>query len=296
MKIEGAIDDHYHFDPDMFPLEKMINAMDSEGIGKIALVARMNEPFYLDTDFKKESTRALRTLLYEGNSMGITLYESTVNSEGNFALDPLTEEIYKIYAQPDNNEVGEVIDKYPDRFYGWIFVNPAGPSDPVEEIKKYASIPQMIGVKTHPWWHQYPIKKLERVAKWCEENAYPIQVHLGTGEMGDYRYLPKNFPDLKIVYLHAGVPFFRDVWDFARDFTVFFDLSSPYVNETIIKEAVKYLGSGRCLYGTDGPYGYQMPGEGYDYILIKGWIEELPISTDDKVKILRKNFLSIIPH
>jgi len=33
----------------------------------------------------------------------------------------------------------------------------------------------MIGVKTHPWWQQYPVKKLEGVARWCEENGYPIQ-------------------------------------------------------------------------------------------------------------------------
>ncbi len=290
-----AIDDHYHYEPDMFPLERMIRAMDSNEIEKTALIARMCEPFYLDTEFKKEATGALRLLLSLREPTGNMLYEGTVDSEGNFVLDPLTGETYKIYAQPDNSEIAEVIERYPDRFYGWIFINPAGPKDPMKEIEKYISIPQMIGVKTHPWWHQYPIAKLDEVAKWCEENEYPIQVHLGVREMGDYRHLPEKFPDLKIVYLHAGVPFFSEVWDFADEHSnVFFDLSSPYNDNAIVKDAVNTLGAKRCLYGTDGPYGYQNQGEDYDFGLIKGWIENLPISTEDKEKILKKNFEGLI--
>jgi len=297
MMMKGAIDDHFHFEPDMFPLERMIHGMDLNGVEKTALVARMCEPFYMDTAFKNLSSRTLRMSLLYLNPLGKMVYMSTIDSGGNFVLNPLTRETYKIYGKPDNNEVVEVIDKYPDRFYGWIFVNPAGPSDPMEEIEKYVSIPQMIGVKTHPWWQQYPVKKLEGVARWCEENGYPIQVHLGVGEMGDYRYLPEKFPDLKIIYLHAGVPFFREIWNhFAskKDSNVFFDLSSPYNDDIIIKEAVNTLGAERCLYGNDGPYGYQKPGEDYDYGLIKGWIENLSISTEDKEKILGKNFEALI--
>jgi predicted TIM-barrel fold metal-dependent hydrolase len=107
--------------------------------------------------------------------------------------------------------------------------------------------------------------------------------------MGDYRHLPENFPDLKIVYLHAGVPFFREVWDFAKGHSnVFFDLSSPYNDDAIVEEAVGALGAERCLYGTDGPYGYQAKGEDYDYSMTRGWIEKLDV--EDKERILRKNF------
>lgn len=300
MRINGAIDDHYHYEPDMFPLDKMIDAMDSNGIKKVALAARMCEPFYLDTDFKIESTKALRSLLSQQDPVGYTLYESTIDPEGNFTLDPTSdEEVYKIYAQPDNKEVIDVMDRYPDRFYGWVFVNPAGPRDPMDEIDKYISNPNMIGVKTHPWWHQYPVKKLEKVAEWCEKNNYPIQVHLGIGKMGDYKYLPEKFPNLKIIYLHAGVPFFKELWHYFKVNKdkypdVYLDLSSPYVDEYIIKDAIDSFGVDNCLYGTDGPYGYQKKGEDYDYGLIKGWIENLPILQDDKEKILYKNFEKLI--
>lgn len=299
MRINGAIDDHYHYEPDMFPLNKMINTMDLNGIKKVALAARMNEPFYMDNAFKRSSTAILRLSLLYLKSIGFMLYKGTIDSKGDFVLNPITRETYKIYSRPDNEAVTRVIDRYPDRFYGWIFVNPVGPSDPFDEIKKYASNPNMIGVKTHPWWHQYPVRKLEKVAEWCEKNNYPIQIHLGIGEMGDYKYLPEKFPNLKIIYLHAGVPFFKELWNYFKVNkdkypNIYLDLSSPYVDEFIIKDAINAFGAKNCLYGTDGPYGYQQKGADYDYGLIKGWIEELPILQEDKERILYKNFEGLI--
>ena len=120
------------------------------------------------------------------------LYNGSVDCEGVSTSNPLTGETCNIISQPPNNEVAEAIDKYPDRFYGWIFINPIGPNDPVDEVKKYISISQMVGVKAHPWLHQYSVKKLDNVAKWCEKNGYPIQVHLGAGSL--FSYLPEKFP------------------------------------------------------------------------------------------------------
>jgi len=117
--------------------------------------------------------------------------------------------------------------------------------------------------------------------------------------MGDYKYLPEKFPNLKIIYLHAGVPFFKELWNYFKVNkdkypNVYLDLSSPYVDEFIIKDAIDSFGADKCLYGTDGPYGYQQKGDGYDYGLIKGWIEDLPILQEDKEKILYKNFERLI--
>ncbi|MDI6874581.1 MAG: hypothetical protein QME89_09740 [Actinomycetota bacterium] len=72
------------------------------------------------------------------------------------------------------------------------------------------------------------------------------------------------------------------------------DLSSPYLSPGLVRWAVDFLGPGKCLYGTDGPYGEQAPGEDYDYGWIKGWVEALPLSAGEKEMIFSGNFLSII--
>ena len=301
-EINDAIDAHAHIQPDMWPLERMIHAMDVHGIEKVAICGRPSEAFYMNSPFKKMAAGLNRVALNFLGPVGKMLYNSTVDKEGNFTM--LGIEKYKIYSQLDNKEVAEVIKKYPDRFYGLISVNPIGPSDPMQEIEEYVSIPQMIGIKIHPFLHQCTIKNYEEVAQWCEKNKYPIEVHLGVGEIGDYRYLPERFPNLKIIYLHAGVPFFRELWSYAKSKpNIFFDLSSPYIDDTIIREAISFLGADKCLYGTDSPYGYNGSGEDYDYGLIKGWIENMPlfydgkekiISDKDKEKILRNNFERLI--
>ena len=61
-----------------------------------------------------------------------------------------------------------------------------------------------------------------------------------------------------------------------------------------MREAVDFLGADKCLYGTDGPYGQQGSGEDYDYGLIKGWIEALPLSDREFEKIFSENFQGII--
>ena len=60
--------------------------------------------------------------------------------------------------------------------------------------------------------------------------------------------------------------------------------------DTVVKMAVDFLGPDRCLYGTDGPYGKQHPGEDYDYGWIKGRVENLSLSGRDADKVFGDNF------
>ena len=107
---------------------------------------------------------------------------------------------------------------------------------------------------------------------------------------GDYRYLPERHPRLKIIYAHAAVPFFRDVWNYAQKReNIFVDLSSPvYMNENIMARVVQELGAEKCLYGTDGPYTNSTHGR------MLARIHQLPLSEDDRERILRTNFLEMI--
>ncbi|NPV59629.1 MAG: amidohydrolase family protein [Actinobacteria bacterium] len=287
-----VIDCHIHFDPEILTLDNMLACMDRHGVDKAALIATMVEPFYLDGKAKQAASGLLRYTLMRANPLGQVAYMTTIDSKGNFVL---LGKKYRIYEKPDNAPVAEAVARHPDRFVGWIFVNPAAGGDPVEEVEKWSAQPGMVGVKAHPFWHRYPVSELDRVAAWCQAHGYPLLIHLGCrGGSGDYRSLPEKYPDLKVLYAHAGIPYFAKLWSYARDMkNVFIDLSSPYLDQELVRRAVEFLGAEKCLYGTDGPYGQQKPGEDYDYGMIKGWVERLPLRERDLERVLAENFLGI---
>lgn len=287
------VDCHIHFDPEVLTLDRMLACMDEHGIAKAALIPTMVEPFYLDSRMKTAAGDLLRYTLFRFNNLGQLLYETTVDKKGNFLL---LGKKYRIYEKPDNGPVAAAIEKHPDRFVGWIFVNPAAEGDPLEEIERWSAHPGMIGVKAHPFWHRYPISSLDAVAAWCRDHDYPLLIHLGCREgSGDYQRLPEKFPGLKVLYAHAGIPYYQRLWAYARDREgVYVDLSSPYLNQDLVRKAVDFLGEDKCMYGTDGPYGQQGPGGDYDYGLIKGWAEALPLSSRGFDKLFSDNFHEIV--
>src|SRR5207248_178361 len=110
----------------------------------------------------------------------------------------------------------------------------------------------------------------------CQERGKPMLVHLGAGaHRGDFRRLPERFPRLNVIYAHAGIPWYGTLWDDAvRRENVFVDLSSPYLDKALRHRALRALGASRCLYGSDGPYGYPARDGGYDHGAILRQIEQ----------------------
>lgn len=287
-----VIDCHIHFDPRILTLDNMLACMDRHGIDKAALIATMVEPFYLDSKVRRAATGLLRYALWRANPLGQAVYQTTIDKKGNFVL---LGKKYHIYDEPDNAPVAEAVAGHPDRFVGWIFVNPTTGGDEVEEVERWCSQPGMVGVKAHPFWHRYPVRELDRVAAWCQEHGYPLLIHLGCRQgSGDYRRLPEKYPGLRVIYAHAGIPYFGRLWEYAKGMkNVYIDLSSPYLDRKLVRKAVDFLGAEKCLYGTDGPYGHQSPGEDYDYGMIRGWVEALPVPGRDLERVFGENFLEI---
>ena len=104
--------------------------------------------------------------------------------------------------------IARIIKKFPDKFLGWIFINPLMPES-LDELDRWKDSPGMIGVKIHPFWHQFPIEAVEAVGRRTEELGLPLLVHLGFDASGNYRWLIDKFPRLKIIIAHLGVPFYK---------------------------------------------------------------------------------------
>ncbi|MFZ5596629.1 MAG: amidohydrolase family protein [Bacillota bacterium] len=290
--MEIIVDCHCHLDENMLPLEMMIRAMDKNGVGKTALMAKLCEPFYMKHNLKNRLMSSIfRKSLLGFNSLGKKIYDGFLDKKGNFLV---LGETSAIVMRPDNAPLVEAVKKYPGRFWGWITINPEYRKEAAEEIEKYASVPEMIGVKVHPFFHKYDIEVMDWVAALCSERKMPLLIHLSSQEEC-YRYLPDKYPGLKVIYAHAGIPHFKKLWAYIKTKkNVYVDLSGGYLDAGLAEMAVRNVGYEKCLYGTDGPYGISHPGGDYDYSEMKDWVEGMKIPDGQKRDILGNNFLSII--
>ena len=286
------IDAHYHLDERIEPVDTLIKKMGQASIDKTALIATPVEPFTVGRVAERLSGLIRKSLMSSFVWPGLLAYISTVTKKGRFKV---LNQTYAIYDNPDNKQVASVLAAHPERFYGWIFVNPSF-GDPIPEIERRRAEPGWIGVKCHPFWHRYALNRLDAAASYCEAHGLPLLVHLGAFRArGDFTYLPERYPGLKVIYAHAGIPYYRSLWAAIRSQeNVYVDLSSPYLDASLRRVAIKTLGAHKCVYGSDGPYGYHDKDGGYDHRAILREIDGLPLSIVDKEKILSGNFRELI--
>jgi uncharacterized protein len=283
------VDCHFHVDETMLTLDKMLEGMNENNVTKTALIAPMNETmFEVESTYQHNLQRFFRFLILNSPQIGLKIYDSLVK-DGFFKLYGHS---YKIFAKPRNDIVAAAIDRFPDRFLGWAAVNPMIPES-IEEVELYLNKRSFIGVKAHPFMHEYGIKALDPVAAMCESKGIPMIIHLSS-EPDSYKYLPEKYPKLKLIYAHAGLPFWKKLGNYVKDQpNVFVDTSSDYLTPSIVKKAVESLGYRKVLFGCDGPYGMKKFNE-YDYSSKKRWIDSLQIPDSQKEYILGKNFLGLI--
>ena len=285
------VDAHYHLDPRLESLERLLAQMQAHRIGRVALIAAPCDPLHVGRAGAAFVKAMRRALAGGAPRLGRILYRSTVHRSGRVSfLGPSA----VIYPAPDNDAVERALSAHPDKFVGWLFLNPRAEA-PVEEAERRFRHPGWIGVKAHPFWHRYPVEALDDVASLCQERGKPMLVHLGAGaRRGDFRRLPERFPRLKLVYAHAGIPWYADLWDDAlRRENVFVDLSSPYLDKALRYRALRALGGSRCLYGSDGPYGYPARDGGYDHGAILRQIEQASLPAPDLDRVLGGNFRAL---
>lgn len=285
------IDCHYHFDKRLLAEDILINKMNECEVDKIALMGVLNEPIPSPPEFLLNIFRfswSHRPLRFIAKAMS-----NSFTSEGNIKLPT---GIFQIHSSPKNEAIFQAIDKNPDRFLGWVFINPLDEKDQVQEFGKWKDHPGFIGVKAHPFWHRYEPIELLPVAEQLSKIGKPLLIHAGWGSHGNYDVLLKNLPDLKLLLAHAGFPLYSETWNKIKNYkNVYIDLSqSSYLNDRMTKEAVDYLGVEKCLFGTDGPYGVHGNDNLFDYSFIKRRIDKLFPDKEIKKRLLGENFLEFI--
>ncbi|HCY84558.1 MAG TPA: hypothetical protein DHV36_05420 [Desulfobacteraceae bacterium] len=266
------IDAHYHLDPRIQPIDNLISKMDRYGIDKTVLITSMCDPFAHPREYM---LGLLRFLLLHRPLRGLSKKLLTrFTPQGDICLPSGT---LKIYPDPDNAPVARALTEYPDRFLGWIFVNPKGKNDPVKEMERWAEHPGFIGIKAHPFWHRYAPGQLLPVAQKAAEQGMPLLIHPGFGDHGDFLPLADELPELKLILAHAAFPCYKDTWELIRNRpNICVDLSADaYVDETVTRCVVAELGAERCIFGSDGPFGAVDTDGFFDNGFIKRRLEAL---------------------
>ena len=284
-----VVDVHAHYEPRMLAVPAMLAQMDARGIRQVALIPCMNDPL---PETPARLLAVVRRLMRSPcHPLARVIAEATITDGGDLRLGG---KVHAIYPRPDNASVAEVVRAHPDRFLGWIFLNPRAAVG-LDELERWRGVAGMIGVKLHPHWHGWPLVDAIPIARRCEELGMPVLLHLGFGDRGDWRVLTAAAPRLRLIFAHAGIPHYDRIWGAIRaDRRLALDVSSPYLDEALVRDAVAAVGPERVLYGTDAPYGFHDPDGGYDYGAIRGWVERLRLPARDIDRVLSGNALTLL--
>ncbi|MGD9132303.1 MAG: amidohydrolase family protein [Desulfobacterales bacterium] len=285
------IDCHYHFETRLLTEAQLLKKMDECGVDKVALMGVMCDPLPETPEFLLKLLRFLLT--HRSFRFIAKILAAKFTPEGDLKIPA---GIIHLYPAPKNEPVFQAVADKPDRFLGWVFVNPRGEKDQIQELNRWKDNPGFIGVKAHPFWHRCPPVELLPVAEQLAKMGKPLLIHAGFDAHGDYDALLQKVPDLKLVLAHAGFPLYFDTWKRIKDNpNVYVDLSqTSYLNDRTTKQAVEYLGIERCLFGTDGPYGVHGDDYLFDYSFIKRRIERLFPDRENQKKLLGENFSKFI--
>jgi predicted TIM-barrel fold metal-dependent hydrolase len=285
------VDCHYHLERRLLTDDELLKKMDECEVDKVALMGVINEPIHKPPEFLLNILRF--TLTHRSFRFLAKILAANFTSEGDIKLPT---GIFHLYPNPKNEPIFQAVADKPDRFIGWVFVNPKGGTDQIQELKKWKDSPGFVGVKAHPFWHRYEPVELLPIADQLVKMGKPLLIHAGFDEHGDYDVLLQKVSGLKLILAHAGFPLYFDTWKkIKNNKNVYVDLSqTSYLNDRTTRQAIEYLGAERCLFGTDGPYGVHGDDDLFDYSFIKRRIERLFPDKEIQKKLLGENFLELI--
>lgn len=208
-----------------------------------------------------------------------------------------------------NDEVADVVKKYPRQFVGFASVDPWKGRKAVDEMRRAITELGLIGAKFHPGVQAfYPNEKeFYPLYETISELGVPALFHTGTNGLGagtpggmgikmDYTrpiYLDAvaaDFPELVIIGAHPAWPWHEEMLAIiGHKSNVFMDLSgwSPrYIPKQIMDEARTRL-QDRIMFGSD-----------YPFIMPERWLKDFDslegFSAEVRQKILHDNAARIL--
>jgi predicted TIM-barrel fold metal-dependent hydrolase len=199
--------------------------------------------------------------------------------------------------------VAEAVRKYPDRFSGLMGLDPTEGMAGVRALEIAVKEHGFIGAHFYPHWFELPPDH----ARWypfyakCCELGVPVQLQVGQSMIYDPR-LPRrsvgrpialdavacDFPELKIIGIHVGIPWTNEMIAMAwkhRNVFIGTDAHSPkYWPQEFVRYMDSY-GQDKVIFGTDYPV--------LEFARTRREIEALGLRPGPLRKVLRDNALRV---
>jgi uncharacterized protein len=160
-----------------------------------------------------------------------------------------------------NDEVLTAIGRYPDRAFGFVYVNPKYPRDSLDEITRCVADGPMVGIKLWVAMHANEPALDPIVARATELKAVVFQhtwIKVGGNLDGesmpmDLAVLAARHPTAKFICGHTGGDWEQGIRAVRPQPNVCVDLGGGDPVAGITEMAVRELGPERVIYGSDAP-------------------------------------------
>ena len=169
-----------------------------------------------------------------------------------------------------NDQIAAYVRQHPDKLIGFMSIDPNQP-DAIDELERCVADLGLCGIKMSPvYQHYHPSDpKAARVHTRAQELGLPILTHSAFQGMANtpmewaspilYDAVAREFPDLKIILAHIGLPWFADAMVVARKHpNVFTDVSGLNQKPWWLYQALAlFLEVGsldKVLFGSDMPF------------------------------------------
>ena len=191
-----------------------------------------------------------------------------------------------------NDIVIDAVTRYPDRFVGYVTVNPNYEEDMKNELDRCFKVKGMKGIKLHPGCHGCPVddKRYHTAYETADEKRCPVLIHVwGYESVAAVDRLAPQYPGAKFIMGHAGadiaaMAYAMDV--VTRRKNVYADLAISLTCEGNVEWFVKEAGSKKILYGTDMPF--------FDPRPAFGRVALADIGEEEKKDIFGRNMAGIL--
>lgn len=170
--------------------------------------------------------------------------------------------------------VAPLLESYPDRFFGWVGINPLLGMETIRYIRYGIETLGFTGVHVYPHWFGLDInhRRFYPVYSVCAELGVPIAVQIGSQSMRSRAKLvatPEmvddvafDFPELTFVAIHNGWPYERETVMLAKNFENVYLLADGHPPSSWPPDIIDYIteaqwwnrdGSQKVMWGTDWP-------------------------------------------
>lgn len=160
-----------------------------------------------------------------------------------------------------NDMVIDAVKKYPDRFIGYVTINPNYSEQEIrQELDRCFSIDGMKAIKVHPGMHGCPIdyRKYDSTYQRANELKCPVLIHVwGSEDVAAVVRLAGRFKDASFIMGHAGAEILAmgEALEAVNNFdNIYVDLAISRIYEGNVEWFVKEVGSKKVLFGSDMPF------------------------------------------